>query len=77
MRLFLLVGTLLIAVGAFVFSRGTTWHFGFMIPGVLIAGMGGLVVCLGMSAQRKPVAKCLRRGIAARVGRNRLSSETV
>lgn len=73
MRLFILVGTLLLSAGCFLFTRGESLHWGFMIPGTAVGLFGILVIALGLTALRKPTAhghhRPAARRIVARAGR--------
>ena len=77
MRVLILVGSFLLLLGSFVFTRGGSWAYGYMISGGFI-GLAGLAA-LGLAAAAatapaasgvKPV-RSRRRSITARPGKMR------
>jgi len=77
MRSLILVGSSLLLLGAFVFTRGAGWSFGYMIPGGFIGFLGLVVLGLAAAAATAPSARKSklvrprRRAITPRPGRMR------
>lgn len=77
MRTLILVGSSLLLFGIFVFTRGSGWSFGYMIPGGIVGFAGVLVLALAAAAATAPSARRIkavrprRRVITPRPGRMR------
>lgn len=74
MRVSKLLGALFLVSGFFVFTRGTSWHVGYMVVGAFL-GLFGLLLVSRRKVARLRV-KPMRAPVAARPGRVRLSPAT-